>query len=71
MKKLSTFDVQFLILLALFTCAASSVFAQKTYPDPEEMKPGMSEFWLPQPAVVTPDDPSDPISFRNIWIREL
>jgi hypothetical protein len=26
------------------------------YPEPERMRPGMSEFWLPQPEVITPGD---------------
>ncbi|MDH6313238.1 hypothetical protein M2137_002028 [Parabacteroides sp. PFB2-10] len=30
---------------------------EKEYPKPEPMRPGMSEFWTPQPAVVTPGDP--------------
>ena len=46
-----------------------SVFAQeaKEYPQPERMRPGMSEYWTPQPAIVTPGDqglctaPSDAI----------
>jgi hypothetical protein len=44
-----------------------SAFAQETYPEPEKMRPAMSEFWLPQPAIVTPGDitthsaPSDAI----------
>jgi hypothetical protein len=51
--------------VASFVCLSS--FAQKTYPKPEEMRPGMSEFWLPQPVVITPGDittnsaPSDAI----------
>ncbi|MDR2148748.1 MAG: DUF1080 domain-containing protein [Tannerella sp.] len=32
--------------------------AYKYYPRPMAMKPEMSEFWLPQPAVVTPGEPS-------------
>jgi len=45
----------------------SVAFAQKEYPKPEQMRPGMSEFWLPQPVIVTPGDiqkntaPSDAI----------
>jgi len=41
--------------------------AQTNYPEPERMQPGMTEFWLPQPAIVTPGDistnsaPSDAI----------
>ncbi|MFA6767911.1 MAG: DUF1080 domain-containing protein [Parabacteroides sp.] len=40
---------------------------QKTYPAQEPMRPGMSEYWTPQPKVVTPGDiktnsaPSDAI----------
>jgi len=54
-------------LLTVFSLSALIVLAQKTYPEPEQMRPGMSEFWLPQPAVVTPGDirtnsaPSDAI----------
>ncbi len=53
-------------LLAVFP--ALLVTAQeKTYPEPERMTPGMTEFWTPQPKVVTPGDiitnsaPSDAI----------
>jgi hypothetical protein len=41
--------------------------AQTNYPEPEKMSPGMSEFWLPQPEVITPGNiqtqsaPSDAI----------
>ena len=52
----------------LFLAAALSVSAQeKKYPEPEKMTPGMTEFWTPQPKVVTPGDirtnsaPSDAI----------
>ncbi|MDR1222407.1 MAG: DUF1080 domain-containing protein [Tannerella sp.] len=53
------------VFVLSFTCLSS--FAQKTYPEPEKMRPGMSEFWLPQPDVITPGDiktnsaPSDAI----------
>jgi hypothetical protein len=53
--------------ILIVSCVGLSSFAQKTYPEPEEMKPGMSEFWLPQPTAVTPGDirtnaaPSDAI----------
>jgi len=39
----------------------------KKYPEPERMNPGMSEYWTPQPKIVTPGDactnsaPSDAI----------
>lgn len=43
-----------MVFAASFACLSS--FAQKTYPEPERMRPGMSEFWLPQPVVITPGD---------------
>jgi hypothetical protein len=54
-------------MILIVSCAGLSSFAQKTYPEPEKMRAGMSEFWLPQPTVVTPGDiqtntaPSDAI----------
>ncbi len=54
------------IFIALSFVVLSS-YAQKEYPEPEKMRPGMSEFWLPQPTVVTPGNiqtnsaPSDAI----------
>ena len=60
-----------LFALATFAIAASCALAQtqekKDYPQPEPMRPGMSEYWTPQPRVVTPGDikldtaPSDAI----------
>lgn len=54
--------------LATLACTACvSMNAQKQYPEPEKMTPGMSEYWTPQPKVVTPGDiktnsaPSDAI----------
>ena len=60
------------LALSLAVTAAMSVaaFAQqekKKYPEPEKMSPRMSEYWTPQPKVVTPGDiktntaPSDAI----------
>ena len=52
---------------ALACMSSISAFAQKQYPEQEKMKPGMSEYWTPQPRVVTPGDaqtnsaPSDAI----------
>jgi hypothetical protein len=54
-------------MILIVSSVGFSSFAQKTYPEPEKMRPGMSEFWLPQPTVVTPGDiqtnsaPSDAI----------
>lgn len=54
--------------LLAFMTTASITFAQspqKTHPKPEQMTPGMTEFWDPQPAVVDPGTacsaPSDAI----------
>jgi hypothetical protein len=43
--------------LLLLACAAcGTVSAQDEYPKQERMKPGMSEYWTPQPKIVTPGD---------------
>lgn len=54
--------------LSLIAMVCVSVNAQeKKYPEPEAMRPGMTEFWTPQPKVVTPGNaktssaPSDAI----------
>ena len=46
-----------LIFSALALVVAVSVSAQekKEYPKPEAMRPAMTEFWTPQPKVVTPE----------------
>ena len=55
------------LLLAMLLCATAAQAQEKKYPEPEGMRPGMSEYWTPQPAVVTPGDiktnsaPSDAI----------
>ncbi len=56
------------IALALTLLSAACAQAQeKKYPEPEGMRPGMTEFWTPQRRVVTPGDiktnsaPSDAI----------
>lgn len=41
------------IIIASMVCASAHA-QQKEYPKPEPMKPGMSEFWTPQPKIVTP-----------------
>ncbi|MDR2388687.1 MAG: DUF1080 domain-containing protein [Tannerellaceae bacterium] len=43
-------------LWATIACAACTGLnaQQKEYPKPEQMRPGMSEYWTPQPEVVTP-----------------
>lgn len=55
--------------LAALACTAcvGSMNAQKQYPQPEKMTAAMSEYWTPQPKIVTPGDiktntaPSDAI----------
>ncbi|MDR0815089.1 MAG: DUF1080 domain-containing protein [Bacteroidales bacterium] len=43
------------LLVAMSTLSQFSLTAQdKTYPQTEPMKPGMSEWWVPQPKKVTP-----------------
>lgn len=45
------------VVLTTLVCAAClSLSAQKQYPQPEKMTPGMSEYWTPQPKVVIPGD---------------
>ncbi len=56
-----------LLMAAVLMMAASASAQKKEYPKQEKMKPGMSEYWTPQPQVVTPGDqktasaPSDAI----------
>ncbi len=47
------------ILLSALTLAAvvgATAQEKKEYPKPEGMRPAMTEFWTPQPKVVTPGD---------------
>ena len=53
MKLLSMRLMFSLLWLASYAYSAES---PKTYPTPEPMKPGMSEYWTPQPEIVTPGD---------------
>lgn len=62
-------DITIKAALAAMACTAcvSLSAQQKEYPKPEPMTPGMSEYWTPQPKIVTPGDiktnsaPSDAI----------
>ena len=46
-----------MLLTATVLTLAAGIHAQtKEYPKQEEMSPGMSEYWTPQPKVVTPGD---------------
>ena len=55
------------MLMALAITCTVSAQDKKEYPKPDAMRPGMSEYWTPQPKVVTPGDiktntaPSDAI----------
>ncbi|MDR0748472.1 MAG: DUF1080 domain-containing protein [Tannerellaceae bacterium] len=43
------------LFAALYGIIGINVYAQeKEYPQQERMKPGMSEYWTPQPPIVTP-----------------
>ena len=44
-----------ILAIAVAFMGASNMQAQaKKYPEPEAMRPGMSEYWTPQPKVITP-----------------
>ena len=49
-------SVILLSALTLATTVAASAQEKKEYPKPEGMRPAMTEFWTPQPKVVTPGD---------------
>ena len=55
------------VLVIAFAASVSAQEKKKEYPKPEAMRPAMTEFWTPQPKVVTPGDiqtnsaPSDAI----------
>ena len=66
------------VLVIAFAASVSAQEKKKEYPKPEAMRPAMTEFWTPQPKVVTPGDiqtnsaPSDAIvlfdgSDLNAW----
>lgn len=71
-------------LALLMVTMTVPIFAQektKEYPKPEAMRPAMTEFWTPQPKIVTPGDdrtntaPSDAIVLfdgtdLNAWKNE-
>ena len=68
MKHLSLKIKALAVLTGIAACLLPAAQAQeKEYPEPEPMRPGMSEYWTPQPRIVTPGDilthsaPSDAI----------
>lgn len=44
----------FLLVAAIAAASALNAQEKKDYPKPEPMRPGMSEYWTPQPKIVTP-----------------
>ena len=69
------------LLAAMVMVTVSAQEKKKEYPKPEAMNPAMTEFWTPQPKVVTPGDiqtntaPSDAIvlfdgSNLNAWTTD-
>ena len=64
-----TLNITKIAAVALMASLAANSFAQekKEYPQQERMRPGMSEYWTPQPKIVTPGNqatasaPSDAI----------
>ena len=47
--------ILFVSIVALFVCLPLiQANAQEEYPKQEPMRPGMSEYWTPQPKIVTP-----------------
>jgi hypothetical protein len=55
MKKTLLFAIKATMLtsVAVVYCC-TDIYAQNKYPEPEQMKAEMSEFWTPQPKIVTP-----------------
>jgi hypothetical protein len=52
---MKTRSVLFVSFAVVFVCnPLIQANAQEEYPKPEPMKPGMSEYWTPQPKIVTP-----------------
>ena len=57
----------FTLAITIAACFQAQAQETKDYPKPEAMRPGMSEYWTPQPKVVKPGDiksntaPSDAI----------
>ncbi|MDH6305159.1 hypothetical protein M2459_002256 [Parabacteroides sp. PF5-5] len=53
MNKKSFISKSLLVTFSFAICVGAYA-QQKEYPQPERMKPGMSEYWTPQPKIVTP-----------------
>jgi hypothetical protein len=53
---MNTIKIRTICILVFIVFASSMLSAQEEFPEPGEMKPDMSEFWLPQPVIVTPGD---------------
>ncbi len=48
--------IRTVFILFCTVAASNTLSAQEEFPEPDSMKPKMSEFWLPQPEIVTPGD---------------
>ena len=53
---MNAIKIRSIFILFCAVSTSSMLSAQEEFPKPGEMKPGMSEFWLPQPEIVTPGD---------------
>ena len=53
---MNAFKIRTVVILFCAVAASNTLSAQEEFPKPGTMKPDMSEFWLPQPEVVTPGD---------------
>ena len=52
--------IQFVLFAASFVCLPFiQVNAQEKFPEQEPMNPGMSEYWTPQPLIVTPGNATE------------
>ncbi|MDR2533435.1 MAG: DUF1080 domain-containing protein [Tannerellaceae bacterium] len=54
MKKKSFFTNFLSASLCILFASGANAQEQKTYPTPARMQPAMSEYWTPQPKIVTP-----------------
>ncbi len=53
---MNAIKIRTIFILFCAVSISSMLSAQEVFPEPGEMKPDMSEFWLPQPEIVTPGD---------------
>ncbi len=53
---------KYFVIVSFIAISLSVIAQSEKYPRPATMKPEMTEFWLPQPPVVTPGDSLEGIS---------